>query len=228
MQITCSCSQCELKTVFFNSFNENQLEMFCYQKKETIYHKGAAIIREGDEISEFIYLKSGLVKLHRNSRPDKDQIIIIGLPFDFISLLSVFSSEHYNYSVTAIEDSVICSIPMSDIKKYAMENGKFSFNLIERMSKASDKIILESLAIRSKYLKGKVAYLLLKFSREIYKKQVFELPLSRREIAEYIGMTTENVIRTFSEFRNDRLIKINGKEIEIANEEALEKIADFG
>jgi CRP/FNR family transcriptional regulator len=220
--------QCELKTVFFNSFQENQLEMFCIQKKETNYRKGDIIIREGDEITDFIYLKSGLVKLHRNTRPDRDQIIIIALPFDFISLLSVFSTDRYNYSVTAIEDSVVCSIPMSSIKKYAMENGKFSFNLIERMSKASDKIILESLAIRSKYLKGKVAYLLLKFSREIYRKPVFELPLSRREIAEYIGMTTENVIRTLSEFRNDRLIRINGKEIEIAHEEALSKIADFG
>ena len=57
---------------------------------------------------------------------------------------------------------------------------------------------------------------------------VFELPVSRREIAEYIGMTTENVIRTLSEFRRDKLIKINGKEIEIADYDTLEKISNFG
>ena len=57
---------------------------------------------------------------------------------------------------------------------------------------------------------------------------VFELPVSRREIAEYIGMTTENVIRTLSEFRRDKLIRINGKEIEIMDVETMKKISSFG
>jgi CRP-like cAMP-binding protein len=228
MQITCNCVKCELRTAFFNSFSEVQLGGFCNQKKENIYRKGELILKEGDAITDFIYLKSGLVKLHRTSSPEKDQIITIAEPFDFVSLLSVFSAENYNYSVTAIEDSVICSIPMEDVRQYARDNGIFAFNLIERMSRASDKIILESLAIRSKYLKGKVAYILLKFSRDIYKNNTFELPVSRREIAEYIGMTTENVIRTMSEFRNDKFIRINGKELEIINQEGLEKIASFG
>ena len=96
------------------------------------------------------------------------------------------------------------------------------------MSTATDKIILESLAIRDRHLRGKVAYILLKFGKEIYQNLVFELPVSRREIAEYIGMTTENVIRTLSEFRKDKLIRINGKEIEILDEKILEQISNFG
>lgn len=99
---------------------------------------------------------------------------------------------------------------------------------MECMSATSDKIILESLVIRNRHLRGKVAYILLKFGREIYNSMVFEMPVSRREIAEYIGMTTENVIRTLSEFRKDRLIKINGKEIEIVDIKTLEHISDFG
>jgi CRP/FNR family transcriptional regulator len=73
-----------------------------------------------------------------------------------------------------------------------------------------------------------VAYLLLFFSEQIYDSAYFELPLNRKEIAEFIGKTTENVIRTLSDFRRDGLIKIFGKNIEIIDKEKLQKVSDFG
>ena len=54
------------------------------------------------------------------------------------------------------------------------------------------------------------------------------MPVSRKEIAEYIGMTTENVIRTLSEFRHDGLIKIYGKLIEIIDKKMLERVSLLG
>ena len=228
MNITCDCTQCELKNAFFNSLNESEVERFCAQKVEKEFTKGEVISREGDEIKEFSYLKSGLVKLYKTNADGKDQIITIAEPFDFVSLLSVFSDTHYNYSVSAIEDSVICCLDVEDVKSHAKKNGLLSLNLIEKMSLTTDKIVLESLAIRKRNLHGKVAYILLKFGKEIYKSEIFDIPVSRREIAEYIGMTTENVIRTFSEFRKDRLIRINGKEIEILDMKGLEQISSFG
>ena len=63
---------------------------------------------------------------------------------------------------------------------------------------------------------------------DIYKSNVFELPVSRKEIGEFIEMTTENVIRTLSEFRKDNIIKINGKIIEITDYKRLKQICEFG
>ncbi len=97
------------------------------------------------------------------------------------------------------------------------------------MSKVADTIILESLEIRKKHLRGRVAYLADLFcqKRYIYTEE-FELPLTRKEMAEYVGMTTENVIRTLSEFRRDGILKIYGKTIQIANMESLRSISEFG
>ena len=228
MQIKCECDECELRSAFFKSFNDTELAVFCNQKVEKEYSEGEIIIREGDEIKDFTYLKSGLVKLFKTNAAGKNQIITIAEPFDFVSLLSIFSDSHYNYSVSALENSVTCCLDLEEVKTYALNNGLFAFNLIEKMSEASDKIIIESLEIRNRHLRGKVAYILLKFGKDIYDSRIFDLPVSRREIAEYIGMTTENVIRTLSEFRKDKLIKINGKEIEIVDFETLNKISSFG
>jgi CRP-like cAMP-binding protein len=228
MNNECSCEKCELKNLFFENVEENEITRLCNIKDETEYQVGETIIEAGSIIDDFVYLKSGLVKLFRTLDDGTEQIITFAKPFDFVSFLSVFSDTHYNYSVVALEPSTICVLDFKEIKNLIRLNGKFALSILEKMSRISDKIILESLDIKQKHLKGRVAYMLLFFADYIYNIDEFELPISRKEIAEYVGMSTENVIRTLSEFRKDKIIKIYGKAIEIVNKKNLQQIADFG
>jgi len=225
--ITCNCEGCELKSLFFENVSTSEIESICTQKTEIPHRKGEIIIREGDPIISFIYLKNGLVKLYRQAGQDREQIICFALPLDFVSLLSVFSEKKYNYSVAALEDSVTCNIALDEVVHIATTNGKFALSIVEKVNKATDKIILDFLKLKQKRLYGRIAYILLFFSRDIYHSNSFNLPVSRKEIAEYIGMTVENVIRTLSDFRKDGIIKIFGPVIEIVDEERLARIAEF-
>ncbi len=225
---TCNCQDCQLKSIFFSHVREDDLINICDIKIEKQYSKGDVITHEGENINEFLYMKEGLVKLSKSDNNEKDQIISFSKPFDFVSLLSVFSSKKYKYSVTAVEDTTVCILDLETVKNYAKENAMFTMDLMTTISEATDKIILENLAIKRKNLKGRIAHVLLYFSDYIYRSDEFELPISRREIAEYIGMTTENVIRTLSEFRKDKIIKILGKEIHISDKKMLKNISDFG
>jgi CRP-like cAMP-binding protein len=227
MAIQCDCDQCELRTAFFESFKKNELDSFCSMKGDTAYRRGDIIFHEGDEVKRFSYLKSGLVKLYKTDPSGKDQILTIAGPFDFVSLLGVFSETHHTYSVAVLEDSILCHIEIAYMTSIALNNGLYTLNLMKKLSAITNKIILESLEIRKRNTHGKVAFILLKFSK-MAAGLIFELPISRREMAEYLGITTENVIRTMSEFRKERLIRINGREIEIADHKAMEKISFFG
>lgn len=224
----CSCIECKLKTLFFEKVETDELELVCSSKIEYQYKKGDTIIREGDLINDFIYLKSGLVKLTRQTSDGREQILSFAKPFDFVSLLSVFSSKRYNYSVIAIEDTSICLLALEDVKKTILNNGLFSLNLMEKLSEATDMIILDNLEIKRKHLRGRVAHVLIYFSEYIYKSKTVQLPISRREIAEYIGMTTENVIRTLSEFKKDGIIRTFGKDIDIVDPERLRAVSEHG
>lgn len=224
----CTCEKCQLKSLFFTHVGIDELTDICEIKEERIFTKGEKIIREGEKIEEFLYMKEGLVKLSKNIDGERDQILSFSKPFDFVSIFSVFSSENYKYSVTAVEDTVVCILDLDVVKKHAIENARFTMDLMTRISEATDKIILDNLAVKRKNLKGRVAHVLLYFAENIYEKNEFELPVSRREIAEYIGMTTENVIRTLSEFRKDKILKIYGKDIQIADLKRLNDISEFG
>ncbi|HEX3006464.1 MAG TPA: Crp/Fnr family transcriptional regulator [Bacteroidales bacterium] len=224
---SCNCVGCELKTLFFQSVDAMDIETMCAKKSEKAYRKGDVIIQEGQDIKEFTYLKSGLVKLYRKGSNQKEQILCFAMPLDFVSLLSIFSEEKYNYSVTALLDSVTCSMDLSEIRMLAEQNGKFATGMMQKINKATDRIILDFLEVKQRRLFGRIAYILLYFSNEIFKQPSFDLPVSRKEIAEYIGMTVENVIRTLSDLRKDGIIKIYGQTIEIVDMERLTRISEL-
>jgi len=172
----CNCVQCQLKNLFFSHVTIDELTDICEIKEEKNYSKGDIITREGDPINEFLYLKEGLVKLSKSTVDEKDQIISFSKPFDFVSLLSVFSSEKYKYSVTAVDDSVVCILDLNVVKNHARRNAMFTMDLMTRVSEATDKIVLDNLEIKRKHLKGRIAHVLLYFSNYIYGKDEFELP----------------------------------------------------
>ena len=213
----CVCAGCDFRDVVFAYLDDPTIQELCNNKVEQSFSKGEIINHEGEKITNFKYLKSGLVKLYRRTPSGEEQIIIITRPFEFVSNMSIFSEDRYKYSVSAVEDSVICIVGLEFIKGLFLKNGGFAMGLISKISRINDKIINQTLDIRQKNLIGRVAFILLYFTKEIYKSRVFDLPVSRKEIAEYIGMSTANVIRTISEFKKDGTIKVFGKTIEVVD-----------
>lgn len=223
----CQCEYCDLKMLFFNCIGEDEVEQYCDSRKETSYREGESIIIQDQAITEFLYLKEGLVKLFRTNEQGEEQIISFGKPYDFVSILSVFSNSNYNYSVTALRPSVICSFNLNQIKDLIQSNGLFAMHLIQTLNKSSDRIILNTLSILQKRLYGRIAHTLLYFADDIFFQDDFELPISRKEISQYIGMTQENVIRALSSLRKDGTIKVYGKSITITDKERLMRMREL-
>jgi CRP-like cAMP-binding protein len=224
----CVCASCDFRDIVFAYLDDPTIQELCNNKEEQSFRKGEIINHEGEKITDFKYLKSGLVKLYRRSTGGEEQVITITRPFEFVSNMSIFSEERYKYSVSAVEDSVVCVVRLDFIKNLFLQNGGFAMGLLTKISKINDKIINQTLDIRQKNLIGRVAFVLLYFTKDIYNSMVFDLPVSRKEIADYIGMSTANVIRTLSEFKKDGIIKVFGKTIEIVDLSKLEIISKRG
>ena len=221
----CSCANCHIKNIFFASLiDEKDLELYCNARSETQVAAGETIIKQGDKIKSFKYLYEGLIKLHRTNKDGTDQIISFGKPMDFVSIHNIFSRDTYNYSVTALEDSIVCGFDLKSIKRLIKDNGVFAQKIIETTNIASNQILTDSLDLISKSMYGKVASVLLFFQEKVYFSPEYELPISRKEIAQYTGLTIETVIRVISSFRRDGLIKVFGKRIEIIDHDGLKAI----
>jgi CRP/FNR family transcriptional regulator len=223
-----NCKDCIYKSWAFQNLSEDDLNIINKTKKEFFFRKGEKICTEGEKISSFMYLKNGLVKLFKTETNTKEHIISIAKPKDFVGLLSVFSNTEHIYSISALEDSTVCFVDMETIRHLIKSNGIFALDFFKKISAISDSVIKTRIDINTRQLRGRIAYILLLFAKHIYNSNSFNLPISRKEIAELIDMSTENVIRVLSEFRKDKLIQIEGKNIEIVDIKRLEKIYELG
>lgn len=221
----CDCDHCEIKSIFFATIKESELENYCNNRVEKTIPAGEKIIQQGTHINDFIYLKEGLVKLYRDT-PHGQQIISLGKPFDFVSLLSIFAGETYSYSVSTLRKSVVCVFSINEIRNLIHDNGDFALKLLSTMNKASERVLFDYLDMSQKRLNGRVAAVLLYFADTFGLKR-FELPISRKEIAQLVGMSVENVIRAISNLRRDKVLNVYGKRIEILDIKLLRKIRDL-
>lgn len=222
------CKECVYRSWAFKNLSEEELRLINEKRVEKFYRKGEVICLEGDQISSFMYLQNGLVKLYKTEVNTKQHIISIAKPRDFIGLLSIFSNTKHIYSISAIEDSIVCFVDLGIIKNFIKSNGTFAIDFFEKISSVSDSVIKTRIDINTRQLRGRIAYILLFFAKHIYNSAKFNLPISRKEVAELIDMSTENVIRVLSEFRKDKLIQIEGKNIYILDFTKLEKIYELG
>jgi CRP-like cAMP-binding protein len=209
------CRSCIYTSPIFEGLSDEELGFLAKTSSQGYYRKSEIIFNENEEIQRFCFLKLGLLKLSKQDEEGKCHIISIAKPNDCVGLLSVFSNTFYKYSLTALEDSVIYYVDLAALKQVISNNGHFAVKMLARISDAADKVINNTFEINNKNLRGRIAYILLDFTENIYKKNSFESPVSRKEMGQLIGMTTENVIRILSEFRKDGIIEITGKTIKV-------------
>lgn len=227
IKVLCDCSECIVRKLYFANTNADELAQVCQQKSQYKFSKGEVIFEAGEVLDYFVYLKSGLIKYYTDLPNGKCQILAIAKPYDTISLLTIFNNKPI-YTVSALEDSTLCYIPTDQISSMVKKNGEFAFDFLRKLSEASNSVLTQQLLMKSKNLSGRIAFVLLLFANEIYHNNTFDLPISRSEIADMIGMTTENIIRAMSDLRKDNIIEISGKQINIIDPKKLEQIAQYG
>jgi CRP-like cAMP-binding protein len=108
------------------------------------------------------------------------------------------------------------------------ENGRFAIHIIAILSAQVVFTINKMIALTKKQVPGRMAEMLLYFSKEIYKNNVITLPLSRQEIADLVQTTKETVSRTLTEFKNDRIIELDDKNVVLKSLDLLEILNKIG
>jgi CRP/FNR family transcriptional regulator len=199
------------------------------QNKVTVkYNKGETICKQGSQASHVLFLEKGLVKVYLEGKP-KNLILTIVPEGQLIGLHAIFDGNNtFIYSVTTYVDSVVQMINSDVIKQMISDNAQFAGQIINILNENTAQTYGRFYCLMQKQLHGRMADILLCLSNRIFKSKSFQLPLSRNDLGELTGMSTESVIRIFKDFKDEKLISVNAKSIEILNEEKLLMISEKG
>lgn len=192
------------------------------------YKKGETISKQGSFASNILYIESGLVKVYIEGKP-KNLILTITPEDHFVGLQAIIEGNNtFLYSVSTYVDSRIKLIDIQVFKQLLRQNPAFATKIINILNENSAQAYGRFFCLTRKQLHGRLADTLLCLSERIFKSDAFELPLSRNDLGDLTGMSTESVIRIMKEFKDDKLIKVVCKTIEIVDKERIKKISEVG
>lgn len=192
------------------------------------YSKRDTIIKQNSRTSHVLFVVSGLVKISKEMRKGKNLMLKIEGPSSFIGLSSVFGNETYDYSVSAIEQTVVSFTDINIFKVIISRNGVLGLEIINYISKNNLFNIDKLSSLLYKQLPGRVADMIIYFSEVIYKNNTFSLSLTRQELAELAGTTKESLIRTLSEFKHDKIIDMERNTITILSPKIIYTLSKLG
>ncbi|MDY0255263.1 MAG: Crp/Fnr family transcriptional regulator [Tenuifilaceae bacterium] len=192
------------------------------------YNKRDTIIKQGSRVTEIAIIVSGIVKVTREMRKGKNLILRIAMPGSFLGISSALSSENYDYSVCALEPTVVQLVDIYTFRFLISENKAFANEVMNRISADNLFNIGRLSSLLSKQLPGRVADIILYFSEDIFGSPKFSIPLTRQELAELAGTTKESLIRTLSEFKHDKIIDMSRNGFSINSLNILKTLSRLG
>ncbi len=220
--VSYSCLRC------FEKLTDEELHLLETNRLEIKYKKGETICKQGTFASHIMYVCTGLVKVYIENEVDTLTLKILP-DGNMIGLTSLFDDASvFQYSAYAYQESVIRLIDINVFKQLIKQNVEFANEIINILCDKAVQTYGRFFCFTNKQTYGRMADILLCLASRIYKNDEFELFLSRKELADLTGMSTESVIRILKKFRDEELIKIVGKKYKILNPYKLQQISDRG
>lgn len=224
------CDKCSLdSTSIFKHLKPDEVTILNFEKDFRQYKRGDILYQEGNRISGFYCINSGIIKVFKTGFDGKEQIIRFARKGDIIAYRSVLSNELACTSAKVIEDCQVCYIPSEILVSFIKSNSNFALELIKLACHELGEANSFITDIAQKTVRERLAEVLLFLVEDfgLDNQQFLNISLTREELANIVGTATESVIRLLSEFKSDRLVELNGRRIKIINTKGLEKISNL-
>jgi CRP-like cAMP-binding protein len=223
------CAKCAFESDgIFRNLTAEETDILNFEKDFRQYKRGDILYREGNRISGFFCVNSGIIKVFKTGFDGKEQIIRFARKGDIIAYRSVLSNELACTSAKVIEDCQVCFIPSEILISFIKANSTFALDLIRLACHELGEANSFITDIAQKTVRERLAEILLLLVNDfgIDNDNYLKISLTREELANIVGTATESVIRLLSEFKSDKLVELNGRKIKILDTKGLEKISN--
>ena len=200
------CARCE----------SDELERLDQIKYYRSFEAGQTLIWSGDKMDFVGSVVSGIATLTQTMEDGRTQMVGLLLPSDFVGRPGRDSAA---YDVVAVSDIVMCCFRKKPFEDMMARTPHIAQRLLEMTLDELDAAREWMLVLGRKTAREKIASLIAIIARRdavlntagMQGPLVFDLPLTREAMADYLGLTLETVSRQVSALRRDGVISLEGK-----------------
>lgn len=224
-----ACDSCVVRThAMCSILDDREREEFARLGRQMAVPTGQTLMWEGTDSMVVANVVSGALKLSTSVQDGREQIVGVVYPSDFIGRPFGKTSPH---SVTALSDARLCVFPRGAFDMFARSHPDLEHRLLRRTLDELDRARGWMLLLGRASAREKVAT----FIRDVAERLAtegdaplgqFELPLSRQQIADILGLTIETVCRQLTAMKRAGVIDLIGRRaVAILDPEQLEDMA---
>lgn len=191
---------------------------------------GDPLFDEGEPARHVFSVTSGAVKVYKLLADGRRQMTGFLFPGDFLGLAD---EETYVYSAEAVTRSKLCRFPRRQLQVLLERYPRMERRLLTMASHELAAAQEQMLLLGRKTAREKIASFLLMLSRRAELRGLeanpVEVPMSRNDIGDYLGLTTETVSRTFTQLKHGGHIRLlPGGRVELIDRHGLRGISEGG
>lgn len=218
----------DLQAPCFQTLTPDEVELVRSSKTQVLFRKGDNLTKQGTFASYVLFMMKGLAKQYIEGDQIKNYNLRIIQPGEFVGLSSVFSTNTFNYSSVALTDCHVFLVEKTAISQIISQNGIFGLGIIRRYCEQNVNLFDILRTVLYKQMNGRLAETLLYINGlKSDNPDIFQL-LSRKDLAEFSGISTESTVKLLKAFEKDELIKLKDKDIQILNDTQLHEISKHG
>jgi CRP-like cAMP-binding protein len=206
----------------FNHLEEEQMNEIMGVMQSISFKKGEIIYHAGDQSDSLYIVNKGKVRIYRLSETGKEQLVRILNPGEFTGELALFNESLHESFAEAMVDTQICMIKRSDLQEYLLKYPSISLKVLEEFSHRLGQSEIQTTRFATETVETRLALFLVEcLDSESLSKEI-KLPMSKKDLASFLGTTPETISRKLANLEDAGYIKQKaGKKIEILDLDGL-------
>ena len=219
---------CEIQAPCFQMLSREEADLVRASKTQVLFRKGDHLTKQGAFASYALFVINGLARQYIEGDGSKSFNLRIIKPGEFVGLSAVFTKNTFNYSSVALTDCQVFLVEKSTIATLVKQNGQFGFTMIKRYCEQNANLFDTLRNMMYKQMNGRIADTLLYIDGlKAGNPEIFQL-LSRKDMADFAGISTESAVKLLKSFEKDGLIELREKDIVVINHRELLEISKKG
>ena len=216
--IKTSCSNCSLSELCLpHGMNGDDMEKLdAIVKRQQPYQPGQHIFRAGDRSRSLFAVRAGALKTYCTTEGGDEQVLGFTLPGEVVGLDGMHDGAYESNSVV-LETASVCELPYDHLEELCHTLSGLNRQMMRVVSReitADQKMLL---LLGKRTAEERLAAFLLSLSSRYKSRGLstteFNLPMSRQDIGNYLGLAIETVSRLFAHFQKDKLLVVERRKI---------------
>ena len=187
--------------------------------------RGEVLYRQGESVAQLFVMHTGRAKLSHLRADGQEQVVRTVGPGEVVGEHSFLTGDRPDHTVVALEPLEACVFDHRDLARLSAAHPGIAVQMLKRMSHLLTETEERRRAVSATEVTARLADYLMNLPNTATGRFVVVLPMSKRDIASYLGTTPESLSRAFTRLHAVNAIAVDGRRISLLDLDLLEATA---